>query len=219
MTDTATSVVEAARSRAAEGMEIAAVAALDPNRSAIISEHGNRSFKQLNDRINRIAHLLLDRGYQRGDGIAILSGNRPEFIEVRFAAHRIGARLTTVNWHLSAEEIAYIVDDCDAVALFADVRTSEAAEKAIKQATKLKVSLGFGGKINGFEDYETELAKYPSDDIEQASLGSVMQYTSGTTGRPKACCANNPTRPKRRSYRLYSQQSFNSILIAAQINR
>ena len=115
-------VVDAARAKASVGMEISAIAALDPERLAVISEFGNRSFREVNERANQIARLLREQGYQEGDGIALLCGNRPEFIEVRFAAHRIGARLTTVNWHLSAEEIAYIVDDCDAVALFADVR-------------------------------------------------------------------------------------------------
>ena len=100
------SVVAAARAKASVGMEISAVAALDPERNAIISEHGNLNFKQLNQRANQIAHMLRAMGYQTGDGIALLCGNRPEFMEVRFAAHRMGARLTTVNWHLAAAEFA-----------------------------------------------------------------------------------------------------------------
>lgn len=186
------SVVDAAREKASVGMEIAAIAALDPERSAVISEHGNRSFKEVNERANQIARLLREQGYQEGDGIAILCGNRPEFIEVRFAAHRIGARLTTVNWHLSAEEIAYIVDDCDAVALFADVRSAKATTQSLKLANKLKVKLAIGGEIEGCENYASALDKYCCEDIDQPSLGSVMQYTSGTTGRPKGVLRKQP---------------------------
>lgn len=186
------SVVDAAREKASVGMEIAAVAALDPDRSAVISEHGNLTFKQLNDRANQIAHMLRDRGYQTGDSIAILCGNRTEYMEVRFAAHRLGARLTTVNWHLAPEEIAYIVDDCDAVALFADVRCAESAAASIKKASKLKVSLAVGGAIDGYDDYAAVLDQYPTTDIDNPSLGSIMQYTSGTTGRPKGVLRKQP---------------------------
>ena len=64
----------------------------------IISEYGTHSTRPLNDRANQIAHLLRERGYQQGDSIAILCSNRLGFPEVRFAAHRARARLTTVNW-------------------------------------------------------------------------------------------------------------------------
>ena len=194
MTDTeAQTVAQAARARASVGMEIAAVAELDPQRVAIVSEHGDHSFRSLNERANQIAHLLRDRGYQQGDAIAILCSNRLEFAEVRFAAHRIGARLTTVNWHLAPEEAAYIIDDCDAVALFADVRCSEAGAEGVRLAgDKLKVALAIGGDIEGCTDYESELAAYPTTDIEDPSLGSIMQYTSGTTGRPKGVLRKQP---------------------------
>jgi long-chain acyl-CoA synthetase len=186
-------VAQAARARASVGMEIAAVAAMDPHRPAIISEYGSHSFKTLNDRANQIAHLLRERGYQPGDSIAILCSNRLEFPEVRFAAHRLGARLTTVNWHLAPEEAAYIVDNCDAMALFADVRCREAAEAGVRLAgDKLKLSLAIGGDIDGCEEYDTLLSSYPTEDIDNPSLGSIMQYTSGTTGRPKGVLRQQP---------------------------
>jgi long-chain acyl-CoA synthetase len=186
-------VAQAARAKASVGMEIAAVAALDPDRFAIVSEHGSHTFKSLNERANQIAHMLRDRGYREGDAIAILCSNRLEFPEVRFAAHRIGARLTTVNWHLAPEEAAYIIDDCDAVALFADVRCSDAAEEGVRLAgEKLKIAAAIGGAIEGCEDYDSALAAHPVDDIENSALGSVMQYTSGTTGRPKGVLRKQP---------------------------
>ena len=135
------SLIEEARANAAVGMEIAAFAKGDPNRSAVISDLGNLTFAQLNNRVNQIAHMLRAQGYLGGDSIALLCGNRAEFIEVRFAAHRIGARLTTVNWHLAPEEIAYIVADCDAVALFADIRTAKGAALAIREAHELKTKI------------------------------------------------------------------------------
>ena len=186
------SVVGAARARAHEGMEIAAVAALDPDRLAITSDRGDRTFAQLNARANQLAHLLRERGYKTGDGIALLCSNRPEFIEVVFAAHRLGARLTTVNWHLAPEEAGYIIDDCDAVALFADDRSAEAAQFAVNGSGKLLASFAIGDPIDGLEDYESAIAGQPETDIENPARGNLMQYTSGTTGRPKGVMREQP---------------------------
>lgn len=192
MSDDKKSVVEAARARAAEGMEIAAVAAMDPERPAILSGYGDRSFRELNERANQIAHMLRQRGFQHGEAIALLCGNRPEFIEVRFAAHRLGARLTTINWHLTEEEIAHIVEDCDAVALFADIRVAEATQLGLARAGQLRVKVAIGGDIAGCESYSGLLEHYPVADIPDPSLGHVMQYTSGTTGKPKGVLRKNP---------------------------
>ena len=81
-------------------------AAREPERPAIVSEYGNRSFWELNARANQVALLLRSAGLKAGDPIALLCGNRPEFVEVVMAAHRLGVRLTPVNWHLKADEIA-----------------------------------------------------------------------------------------------------------------
>ena len=64
---------------------------------------------------------------QEGDALALLCGNRPEFSVVRFACHRMGLRLTPVNWHLVPDEVDYIVDNWDGVALLEDVRAMEQA--------------------------------------------------------------------------------------------
>ena len=135
------SIFEAACARAPEGMEIAAVAALAPERPAIYSAHGKLSFAELNARANQLANRLREAGLKPGDAVALACGNRPEFVVVRFAAHRLGLRLTTVNWHLAADEIAYIVDNCDALALFADIRLGEAAGLAIEGNDKLRLSV------------------------------------------------------------------------------
>ena len=186
------SIFEAACARAAEGMEIAAVAALAPERPAIYSAHGNLSFAELNARANQLANRLREAGLKPGDAVALACGNRPEFVVVRFAAHRLGLRLTTVNWHLAADEIAYIVDNCDALALFADIRLGEAAGLAIEGNDKLRVKVAIGGEIAGYEGWDECLAGRDSADIENPSLGTMMLYTSGTTGRPKGVLRKQP---------------------------
>ncbi len=174
------------------GMEIAAVAAREPERLAIVSEYGNRSFRELNARANQLARLLRSAGLKAGDPIALLCGNRPEFVEVVMAAHRLGLRLTPVNWHLKAEEIAYIVNDCEALALFADIRIGDAARQAITDNSRLRIKLAIGGAIEGFDDYAKSALDLPESDIDQPARGTVMQYTSGTTGKPKGVLRKQP---------------------------
>lgn len=178
--------------RAAVGMEIAVVAAEVPDRMAIYSEHGNLTFSELNARANQVVHMLRANGIREGDALALLCGNRPEFAVVRFACHRMGLRLTPVNWHLSADEVSYIVDNCDAVALFADLRVTEQAQAAITGNDTLVMKIAIGGDIPGFEPLEEMLRDYPGDDIDNPSLGNMMLYTSGTTGRPKGVLRDHP---------------------------
>ena len=96
------------------GMSVAYHASQQPHADAVISAFGNRTFAELNANANRLARVLRAAGIGEGDSISMVSKNRPEFIEVLFAAVRIGVRFTPVNFHLTGEEIGYIVDNCEA---------------------------------------------------------------------------------------------------------
>ncbi|MFK7731769.1 MAG: AMP-binding protein [Pseudomonadales bacterium] len=176
---------ERACANAPTGMEISAIAAEVPDRIAIYSDQGTLTFSALNDKANQTAHMLRSRGLGNGDSVALLCSNRQEFAIVRFACHRMGVRLTPVNWHLSADEIAYIVDNCDAKAFFADVRVGSQARDAISANNNIMVKVAIGGDIEGFETFESALNGQSTEDISSPRIGNVMQYTSGTTGRPK----------------------------------
>ncbi|HEY7901133.1 MAG TPA: AMP-binding protein, partial [Caulobacteraceae bacterium] len=115
-----------------------------------------------------------------GDGVALLCSNRAEFVEVLSAALRGGYRLTPVNWHLNAAEVAYIVGDCEAKALFAEDRFS------IDIASPhLTARVPIGPATDDIASYAGLMAKEDGADIEVPVAGGVMMYTSGTTGRPK----------------------------------
>ena len=98
----------------AEGMLIAWWAARGPDRMALYSNFGDRSFEELNTNINRLVRAFRARGLVAGDSLAIMCTNRPEFLETLWAAQRAGLRLTPLNWHLTGEEAAYIIENCEA---------------------------------------------------------------------------------------------------------
>jgi len=170
---------------AARGMSVAFQAKRHPERIAILSPRGNRTYAELNRRANQVVHLLRAAGVEAGDGLALLSRNRPEFAEVFFACQRAGLRLTPVNWHLGNDEIAYIVKDSGAVALVADAALAGAARSAAELSDTLVVKLQLGEAVEGFDTYGRAIAAMPDDDIDDPVLGDTMLYTSGTTGQPK----------------------------------
>jgi len=176
---------DALNAAADRGMLAAFWAADDPNVLAIVSPHGNRTRGELNANANRLVRALLARGVRPGDGVALLCANRAEFAETLAATQRAGLRLTAINWHLTAEEAGYIVDDCEATAFVADARFAEVARGAAAFAPRLKARLAIGGAIDGFEQWDKVLAPESDDDVDAHEAGGTMLYTSGTTGRPK----------------------------------
>lgn len=170
---------------AASGMIIAWHAAADPERPAVISEAGDRTYAELNARANQLTRALRRAGLKAGDAVALLCSNRPEFVETIVACQRGGFRITPVNWHLKGVEVGYIVDNCEAKAFVADARFRESASEAAGMSLGLIVSLAIGGDIPGFVNYEDAVGAEAVHDIEDPVLGTQMMYTSGTTGYPK----------------------------------
>ena len=184
-TDTASAERERFIEALGKGMTLAYWAGRQPDTPAIVCEHGDRTFAELNANANRLARALRARGLQAGDGAALMVANRPQFPEVTAAAQRTGIRLTPINWHLTAEEAAYILDDCEAKAFIADARFAEVAADAARRAPEATVLLAVGGDIAGFDSYEEVIAAEDGSDIDDPTPGGTMLYTSGTTGRPK----------------------------------
>jgi long-chain acyl-CoA synthetase len=168
------------------GMSVAWTAREAPDRIALVSARGEtRTFAELNARANRLARALRAEGLEAGDGVALLCSNRPEFAEVWAATLRAGLRITCINWHLQTDEVAYIVDNCDARVFLAAARFAGVAAAAAGRAPEAALRLAIGGEIEGFAPYEAALAGRSPDDIPDPIVGTTMLYTSGTTGLPK----------------------------------
>lgn len=149
------------------------------------------TYRELNDRSNQVAQLLADAGLGFGDHIAVLMENRPEYFEICWAAQRSGIFYTAINWHFNADEAAYIIDDCDAAALFVSDAYRELAAELADKMPKVKVRLMAGDTsasssgIDGYEPYAATRDRYPAEPIPEELEGTPMLYSSGTTGRPK----------------------------------
>jgi long-chain acyl-CoA synthetase len=191
------------------GMTTAVWADHQPDKPAVIDPDGTvHTFAKVNANANKIVRLLRQAGLKAGDAVALVSSNRGEFVEVLAATLRGGFRLTPVNWHLNADEIAYILNDCEARAVFCEARIRTSGP-AVAQAPDLVLKVAIGGDIEGFLDYEEALASIDGSNIADSSLGNGMLYTSGTTGRPKGVYRATPVIAPQAIYALrgYDQNS------------
>ena len=163
-------------------------AAAEPNRTALVLPDGG--FVRAGELLaasNRLAHALRELGLRRGDCVAMLLPNGAANVEVLLATLETGLYVTPINGGLAAPEIAYILADSGARAFVAhDAHAAKAALAAEAAAIPAAARLSVGdGAIPGFASYAALLASMPDSPPEERVFGQFMQYTSGTTGRPK----------------------------------
>lgn len=160
-------------------------ARLWPEGVAVVAPQGSRTHAQLHARANQLSRALLGFGLRPGDALALLCCNRAEFIEVFLAAMRCGLRLTPLNTHLTPEEVRYIVEDCGARVLVVE-RSLDAPGLASASVTRLVID------AQGESGYQDALAAHAAEDPAHEVAGTLMLYTSGTTGRPKGVFRREP---------------------------
>jgi len=162
-----------------------------PDHAAIVmAGTGERvTYRELDERSNRLAHLWHERGLRRGDHVAILLANDPRWFDAVWAALRSGLYYTPVNWHLTPAEVAYIVQDCGA----RSVLTSAAFADKVA-GLDVEIPLVVDGSVEGWESYEDAVADQPATPLPREPEGAGMFYSSGTTGRPKGILFPLPDR-------------------------
>jgi long-chain acyl-CoA synthetase len=157
-----------------------------PDGLAVVDRYRRLTWREFDERVNRVAHALVDAGLGRGDHLAMIMGNRSEFLEVLGAALKTGMVVTPVNWHFTGDEAAYVVENCDAQALIVDIDHLEAGTVCAR-LPRLKLALVTGDEARpGLAPYEAALAAASPEALPvDQEPGGFMLYTSGTTGRPK----------------------------------
>lgn len=165
-------------------MNIADHAITAPQSPALVADGDTISYGELYARSRRVAAALHDAGLRRGDGVALVLPNRPEFFEITWGAQLSGLYYTAVNTHFLPDEVGYVIDDSDAKAVFLDASMPELGVHIRAANAAVRARIAIGGALPGWRCYEDALAS--AGDAPPVSDGSEMLYSSGTTGRPKA---------------------------------
>jgi long-chain acyl-CoA synthetase len=162
-----------------------------PDKIAVTFEGKRYTYKQFNERINRFANYLIESGCKKGDGLAVMAENCSKYLEVYFAAAKIGMRVTPINVRLGDDEIVFIVKDSEAIFFV----VGEGYEEKIKQLKdrfeNIRTWVTLDNPLPGFIDYEKLLKKSSAAepdpdkyDVQENEL-AILMYTGGTTGLPK----------------------------------
>ncbi|MFE3960923.1 AMP-binding protein [Nocardia sp. NPDC059091] len=139
------------------------------------------TFAELDVRAGRVGRALLRSGVTRGQRVAYLGRNWPEFFEVLFGCAKVGAVLAPLNWRLTAADLAQLISDAEARIVVTD---SEFADAVPPGATGLTIGAGYEAWRDAEDSVDSGIVSKPDDVF-------IQFYTSGTTGLPKAVTITN----------------------------
>lgn len=161
-----------------------------PDKEAVVCKGKRVTFKGLNSRANSLAHGLMGLGIRKGDFVAIIMMNCVEFVETYFALAKIGAVAAPQNYRLAPKDIEQLINQCEAKALIYGSEFKDLVKNLRSKLKSVKNYIYVGeGEVEDTIPYEELATGYsteePKVDIFQDD-GQYMNYTSGTTGLPKA---------------------------------
>jgi long-chain acyl-CoA synthetase len=138
-------------------------------------------------RVDRVAAALAGRGVRRADRVALLLGNRLEFVVASFAAWRLGAMIVPLNVRYQTPELAYALSDCGAAAVLHEAELADRLP-AGREVPALRLRIAVGGEAPGSEPFAALTAgpagAAPRADVDEEETAAIL-YTSGTSGHPK----------------------------------
>lgn len=161
-------------------------ARMTPDDTAIVHDGGSLTYRELAARVMRLAHALRALGTGPGDRVAYLGVNHPALAETLFAAGALGARFVPLNTRLAPPELAFMLNDSGARVLVSGAEHAGAVA-ALHDDVTVPHYVAVGGAERAWS-YEELLAGAPGDRLDepvQLDETCMIQYSSGTTGRPK----------------------------------
>src|SRR5262245_48549450 len=155
------------------------------------------SYAELERRSNRLAHFLRARGLGRLDHYALFMENHARYVECCSAGERAGLYYTCVNSYLTADEVAYILDNSESKILITSMAKRDVALQALVQCPRIERCVVVDGPGDGrrMVNLDAAVSGFPDTPITDESLGTAMLYSSGTTGRPKGILRPLPDNP------------------------
>lgn len=167
---------------------------LMPDRVALVDDAREVTYAQLEERANKLAHYLLERGVKPGDKVGIYSRNTIEAVEAMVAVFKARAVMINVNYRYVENELQYIFDNSDMVALIHERRYSDKVAAVRAKSPQLHTVIVVDDDTTGTiptaadsVEYEAVLAQSSGErDFGERSPDDLyMLYTGGTTGMPK----------------------------------
>ena len=156
-----------------------------PEKTAVV--HGERryTYAELEERVDRLASRLKEKGFEKGERIAFLCPNIPPLLEAHFAVPAVGLVLVAVNTRLGKDEISYIVEHSKARMVFVDAELEGLLEGVDEGIERVRID-DTGEAGDPYEDYLAEGSPGPVESVLEDEEETIsVNYTSGTTGRPK----------------------------------
>ncbi len=161
---------------------------LYPDREAVVDGEFRADYEQFFHRCDQWSSVLQELGVGKGDRVAYVAPNTHAQLESFYAVPQIGAVLVPINYRLSAEDIAYIVEHSGARVLCVHADQLATVDSVRDQLTGVEHFVALEGAREGWQDYESMLAAssgaYTPPEIAETDLLTI-NYTSGTTARPK----------------------------------
>jgi len=163
-----------------------------PQKEAIVCGGKRLTYQEFYDRVNHLSHCLKSFGVKKDDKVAILHPNCHYFLEAYYGITQIGAVSVPINYRLSPEEIAFILQDSESKVLIANPMFQKQVDSIRKKTPRINKTLWTEEGIideSGGLNYEEALNMSKSDAIFETHTTdediAQIYYTSGTTGRPK----------------------------------
>jgi long-chain acyl-CoA synthetase len=171
-------------------MYVAEHARQHPDQPALVMEPSGQivTFAEYEATANQVAHLLRQTGLRNREHLSIFMENDARMLLTEGGAERTGLYYTCVNSYLSAEEVAYIVNDSGARVVVTSAAKADVAEQLPDRCPKVERWLmtgSAGSPGEPFESWEEAVGAQPTSPVADELLGGPLQYSSGTTGRPK----------------------------------
>ncbi|OUZ07653.1 hypothetical protein BHE97_16280 [Aeromicrobium sp. PE09-221] len=163
----------------------------NPDKIAVVFGDRRLTYAELDDRVNRLASALERQGFERGQRMAILSKNRIEWLEAFFAVVRLGGAVVPINYFFKPPELRHALADCEVDWLFIEEDLLD-TYRPVESETQVRVvvtGVEQGGLHEGELDFDELLAGGDPagvDVLVGLDEPVLFQYTSGTTGFPKA---------------------------------
>ncbi|KJC39068.1 acyl-CoA synthetase [Bradyrhizobium sp. LTSP885] len=163
------------------------------------------TYRELEARNNRLAHLFRKRGMERLDHYSIFMENNNRYLEACGAGERSGLYFTCVNSFLTASELAYILTNSQSRILITSKLKLDIAREALKQCSDVELCIVVDGQSESdrIVGLEQATAGLPSTPIADEFAGTAMLYSSGTTGRPKGILRPLPEQPPSENLPLF----------------